>query len=46
MVLQWPVEGADDPTMSMNCWKSMSPAACRSRAFQTIVPEPVSSLWK
>ncbi len=36
MVLQWPVEGADEPTMSMNCWKSMSPAAWRSRAFQTI----------
>jgi len=41
MVLQYPVDGADEATKSMKPSSSISPLACNSRAFQTIVPEPV-----
>ena len=43
IVLQWPADGADDATISMNCSWLISPAASSCRAFQTIVPEPVRS---
>ena len=43
MVLQWPGEGAEEATRSMNCSRLISPAASSWRAFQTIVPEPVRS---
>ncbi|GJE14912.1 hypothetical protein FOHLNKBM_5989 [Methylobacterium longum] len=41
IVLQKPVEGADEVTSLMKPSWSISPAASISRAFQTIVPEPV-----
>ena len=41
IVLQYPVEGAEDATRSINPSSSISPVASSSRAFQTIVPEPV-----
>ena len=41
IVLQYPVEGADDATRSINPSSSISPVASSSRAFHTIVPEPV-----
>ena len=40
IVLQWPTEGADEVTASMNSSAVMRPAACSSRAFQATVPEP------
>src|SRR5437764_12418583 len=43
MVLQKPVEGAEEATSSMKPLASISPEASSSRAFQTIVPEPVRS---
>src|SRR3954471_5376173 len=43
MVLQWPIEGAEEATIFMNSSYSISPVANRSRAFQTTVPEPVRS---
>ena len=43
MVLQYPTDGADDATSSMNPSASISPAASISRAFHTMVPEPVRS---
>src|ERR1700685_1068617 len=43
MGLQWPTEGADDATMSINSLWSRRPAACSWRAFQTAVPEPERS---
>ena len=43
MVLQYPVEGADDATSLMKPSSSISPLASISRAFQTIVPDPVRS---
>src|SRR5580692_307097 len=41
MVLQEPVEGAAEATNLMNAARSISPAAKRSRAFHTTVPEPM-----
>src|ERR1700732_237503 len=41
IVLQYPVDGAADATSVMNAVRSISPAAKRSRAFQTTVPEPM-----
>ena len=43
IVLQWPAEGAEEATSSTNCFLSISPSASSSRAFQTIVPDPVRS---
>src|ERR1700712_647888 len=43
IVLQKPVDGADDATRRMNPSSSISPLDSISRAFQTIVPEPVRS---
>src|SRR5262252_1785042 len=43
IVLQWPGDGADDAMISMNSSSLISPAARSSRAFQTIVPDPVRS---
>ena len=43
MVLQWPIDGADDAAISMNSWLSMRPAASSSRAFQIAMPEPQRS---
>ena len=43
MVLQNPVEGAELATSLINWALSISPAASISRAFHTIVPEPVRS---
>src|SRR4029078_11132821 len=43
IVLQCPADGADEATNSMNSSPLISPAARSSRAFQTIVPEPVRS---
>ena len=43
IVLQKPVEGAELATSSMNPFASILPVARSSRAFQTIVPEPVRS---
>ncbi len=43
IVLQWPGEGAAEATISMNSSSLISPAASSSRAFQTMVPEPVRS---
>src|SRR3954453_5756184 len=43
MVLQWPTDGAEEATMSMNSSYSILPAAISSRDFQTTVPEPVRS---
>src|SRR5262249_30202355 len=43
MVLQWPIEGADEATMSMDSFESILPAACSWRAFHTAVPEPERS---
>ena len=40
MVLQWPADGAEAATISMNCWKSILPAAWSWRACQMAVPEP------
>jgi hypothetical protein len=45
IVLQCPGEGAEDATSSMNSASSISPAASISRAFHTIVPEPVRWPW-
>ena len=41
IVLQCPTDGAELATISTNSASSISPAASSSRAFQTIVPEPV-----
>src|SRR3954464_13174214 len=43
IVLQNPVEGADEATSLMKPCASISPVASSSRAFQTIVPDPVRS---
>ena len=43
MVLQKPVEGAELATSSMKPLGSILPVARSSRAFHTIVPEPVRS---
>src|SRR3546814_20342060 len=43
IVLQYPVDGADDATNWMKPSSSISPAASSSRAFHTIVPDPVRS---
>ena len=43
MVLQWPGDGAEEAISSMNSSSLISPAASSSRAFHTIVPEPVRS---
>ena len=43
MVLQWPADGAEEAISSMNSSSLISPAARSSRAFQTMVPEPVRS---
>jgi len=40
MVLQYPTDGADAATSSVNPSLSISPAACSSRAFHMVVPEP------
>ncbi len=45
MVLQWPGDGADDATSSTNWASSISPPASISRAFHTMVPEPVRRPW-
>src|SRR6185369_570656 len=41
IVLQYPVDGADEATRRMNSASSISPAASSCRACQMIVPEPV-----
>src|ERR1700712_351053 len=41
IVLQYPVEGADDATSFRKPFWSISPLASSSRAFQTLGPEPV-----
>src|SRR6185437_10268 len=43
MVLQNPVDGADEATSLMKPWVSISPFASISRARHMIVPEPVRS---
>ncbi len=43
MVLQKPVDGAEEATSRMKPSWSISPAASISRAFQTMAPEPVRS---
>jgi len=43
MVLQWPIDGAEDATRSKNSWYSMRPAACCWRAHHTTVPDPARS---
>ena len=43
IVLQCPADGAEEATNSMNSSALISPAARSSRAFQTMVPEPVRS---
>src|ERR1022692_2949843 len=43
MLLQWPTEGADDVTMSMNSSYLILPAAWSERACHTTVPEPARS---
>ncbi len=40
MVLQCPIEGALEATISMNSSSLMRPAACSWRASQTAMPEP------
>ncbi len=41
IVLQWPADGADDATSSMNFFSSILPAASSCRASHRMVPEPV-----
>ena len=41
MVLQYPTEGAELATSSIKPSSSISPAARSSRAFHTMVPDPV-----
>src|SRR5919206_2237137 len=43
MVLQCPGGGAEEATSSTKAASSISPAASISRAFHTMVPEPVRS---
>src|SRR5215510_3674923 len=43
IVLQWPAEGAEEATRSMNSSYPISPAASRSRDFHTTAPDPVRS---
>ncbi len=41
IVLQYPVDGAAEATSLMKAARSISPAARRSRARHTTVPEPI-----
>src|SRR6478672_7384687 len=43
IVLQWPTDGADEATISMNSSWSILPAARSSRALQADMPEPQRS---
>src|SRR5262249_8509230 len=43
MVLQWPLDGAEDATRSRNYLYAMLPAACSWRAHHPTVPDPARS---